>query len=67
MMDSTSGELTMLRLDDPRIDDPPEGMVIMHGAEEDIRRIAGDVQRRHNADKVKARRKAQRQARKRNR
>ena len=66
MLQPETGELTPLDHDDPRITNPPEGMVILHGAEEDIRRIATDVQRRHDADKAKAKRKAQRAARKRN-
>jgi hypothetical protein len=67
MMDSYTGALTKLDPEDTRITNPPEGMVILHGAEDDIRRIATDVQRRHDADKAKAKRKAQKAARKRNR
>lgn len=67
MMDSTTGNLTMLDPDDLRISNPPEGHVILHGAEDDIQRIATDVQRRHDRDQAKAKRKAQRASRKRNR
>ena len=67
MMEPETGNLTMLDDDDPRIANPPEGMVIMHGAEDDIRRIATDVQRRYDHDRAKAKRRAQKAARKKNR
>lgn len=67
MMDATTGHLTELALGDPRIDNPPAGTVILHGTKEDVQKVATDVQRRYQADKAKAKRKAQRAARKRNR
>ena len=67
MMDSYTGELTKLDPDDLRIDNPPPGTVILHGHEDDVRRVATDVQRRYDRDKAKAKRKAQKAARKQNR
>ncbi len=67
MMDSHSGALELLKPNDPRIDNPPAGMVIMHGTEPDVRRVAHTVAANYDAKRAKAKRKAQRASRKRNR
>lgn len=67
MMNTHTGDLTMLASDDLRIKNPPEGTVILHGSEADVRRVSAAVQGQHKADQAKAKRKAQRAARKRNR
>lgn len=62
MMDSTTGELTLLKPNDPRISNPPSGHVIMFGSHLDVRRISDAVKERN-----KAKRKRQKESRKRNR
>lgn len=67
MLEPQTGKLTWLDLDDPRIEDPPEGHVILTGDEDDVQRIATDVQRRVDQAKRRRKRKQQRASRKRNR
>jgi hypothetical protein len=67
MQNIETGELTRLDHDDPRITNPPEGHVILHGKEEDIQRIATDVQRRVDIEAKRRKRKAQKAARRKSR
>lgn len=67
MQNTQTGELVMLDLNDPRIDNPPPGHVVYKGHPDDIKRVATDVQRRIDMDAKRRKRKAQKAARKANR
>lgn len=68
MMDNTTGELTLLKDGDPRIQEPPPGYTILFGREPEIRRVGRAVAlgERELANR-KARRRQQKASRKRNR
>lgn len=67
MQNTYTGEVVSLPADHPFIDNPPPGHVVYKGHPDDVRRVATDVLRRIDADAKRAKRKAQKAARRKNR